>query len=221
MAAEAGSNHSVERASSVPRVFTAGPHVLRLVAIVRLPFPKGLVRTCQELLDAGLPAVEVTLNTPGALEAIAALGSVGAGSVRTVQDAVRAQEAGASFLVTPTVRPEVLAAASVPVVCGALTPTEIDLAWSSGAAYVKLFPASAVGPRYVREVLAPMPEIPLIPTGGITLESVPEYAAAGAAGVGVGSALVSPSIVDAEDWTELRRRARLFLGAWPGPDGRS
>jgi 2-dehydro-3-deoxyphosphogluconate aldolase/(4S)-4-hydroxy-2-oxoglutarate aldolase len=183
---------------------------VRLVAIVRLGSADGLVRVCRELVDAGLPAVEVTLTTPGALQAVAATG-VGVGSVRTVQDARRAQEAGASFLVTPTVRPEVLAAATVPVVCGALTPSEIDLAWSHGAAYVKLFPASAVGPRYVREVLAPMPEVPLIPTGGVTAESIPAYLAAGAVGVGVGSALVDQSIVDAQDWAQLRRRARHLL----------
>jgi 2-dehydro-3-deoxyphosphogluconate aldolase / (4S)-4-hydroxy-2-oxoglutarate aldolase len=185
---------------------------LRLIAIVRLRSPEGLVRVCQELVDAGLSAVEVTLNTPGALEVVGRLG-LGVGSVRSVEDARRAQEAGASFLVTPTVRLEVLAAAAVPVVCGALTPTEIDLAWSSGATYVKLFPASAVGPRYVREILAPMPEVPLIPTGGVTPELVPEYAAAGAVGVGVGSALVGQSIVDAQDWRELRRRARSFIDA--------
>lgn len=184
-----------------------------MIAIVRLSSPEGLVRACQELVDAGLPAVEVTLTTPGALEAIATLGNVGAGSVRTAGDALRAQEAGASFLVTPTVRPEVLAVAKVPVVCGALTPTEIDLAWSAGATFVKVFPASAFGPRYIREVLAPMPEIPLIPTGGVTPELVGEYAAAGAVGVGVGSALVNASLVEDGNWQELRRRAHSFVDA--------
>lgn len=183
---------------------------MRLIAIVRLSRPQGAVRACQELVDAGVPAVEVTLTTPGALDVIRQT-RVGAGSVRTPQDARLAQEAGASFLVTPTTRPEVLAAATVPVVCGALTPTEIDTAWSAGAAYVKLFPASVVGPRYVREVLAPMPDIPLIPTGGITPELAAEYLAAGAAGVGVGSALVQQSLVDEQDWPLLRRRAKAFL----------
>lgn len=187
---------------------------MKLIAIVRLTSSRGLARACQELVDAGLPAVEVTLTTPGALDVVSRFG-LGVGSVRTVSDVQKAQEAGASFIVTPMVRPEVLAAASVPVVCGALTPTEIDLAWSSGASYVKLFPASAFGPRYVREILAPMPEIPLIPTGGITPELVPDYAAVGAAGVGVGSALVNQSLVDDQNWAELRRRARTFLDAWP------
>lgn len=178
---------------------------MRLIAIVRLSSPtqEGLVRVCRELVDAGLPAVEVTLTTPFALEAIAALdGAVGAGSVRTTEDARRAQEAGAAFLVTPIARTEVLRAATVPVVCGALTPTEIDAAWAAGAAFVKVFPSP--GPGYIRDVLAPMPEVPLIPTGGVRLESIVDYAAAGAVGVGVGSALVTDDIV------QLRKRATAF-----------
>jgi 2-dehydro-3-deoxyphosphogluconate aldolase/(4S)-4-hydroxy-2-oxoglutarate aldolase len=181
---------------------------VRLIAIVRLPSPprEVLVRVCQELVDAGLPAVEVTLTTPGALSAIEAMpGVLGAGSVRTPSQARQAQEAGAAFLVTPTVSPAVLAAATIPVVCGALTPTEIDLAWLSGASFVKVFPSP--GPGYIRDVLAPMPDVPLIPTGGVTLTSVEAYAAAGAVGVGVGSALVI------EDLAELRRRARAFVAA--------
>jgi len=181
---------------------------VRLIAIVRLSTPDNVARVCQELVDAGLPGVEVTLNTPGALEAIAALGgAVGAGTVRTAAQARDAQNAGAAFLVTPTVAPEVIRAASVPVICGALTPTEIDLASASGAAYVKVFPASAMGPGYVKEVLAPMPELKLIPTGGVTLAHVAAYAAAGAVGVGVGSSLVT------EDIPELRKRAKAFIEA--------
>jgi 2-dehydro-3-deoxyphosphogluconate aldolase/(4S)-4-hydroxy-2-oxoglutarate aldolase len=184
---------------------------VKLIAIVRLPSAQGLVRVCQELVDAGLPAVEVTLTTPGALQAIAALeGQVGAGSVRTVDDVRRAQEAGASFLVTPVMKLSVLEVAKVPVVCGALTPTEIDAA-SEAAAFVKVFPASVMGPRYIREVLAPMPELKLIPTGGITPSLAQEYLAAGAVGVGIGSALVNAETMD--NPRLLRERAREFLRA--------
>ncbi|WP_117213584.1 bifunctional 4-hydroxy-2-oxoglutarate aldolase/2-dehydro-3-deoxy-phosphogluconate aldolase [Allorhizocola rhizosphaerae] len=190
----------------------------RLIAIVRLRSADGLLRACQELLDAGVPSVEVTLTTPGALDAIQRLG-IGAGSVRTPSEARQAQEAGAAFLVTPTIRPQVVAAAQVPVVCGAFTPTEVDLAASEGAAFVKLFPASLGGPRYVREILAPMPDIPLIPTGGVNLSNLADYAAAGAVGVGVGSALADPTLVEARDWASLRQRARAFVQAaataWP------
>ncbi|MEV0267970.1 bifunctional 4-hydroxy-2-oxoglutarate aldolase/2-dehydro-3-deoxy-phosphogluconate aldolase [Hamadaea sp. NPDC050747] len=200
----------------------------RVIAIIRLPSAEGAVRVGRILADAGLPAVEITLTTPGALSAIGELRAavagaclVGAGSVRTPEQAISAREAGAEFLVTPTVRPAVLAAAEVPVVCGALTPTEIETAADCGAALVKVFPASAFGPGYLRELLAPMPELQLAPTGGVTPESVADYAAAGAVAVGVGSALVDARLVAAEDWTTLRSRADRFMSAaasaWPTP----
>ncbi|WP_253763107.1 bifunctional 4-hydroxy-2-oxoglutarate aldolase/2-dehydro-3-deoxy-phosphogluconate aldolase [Hamadaea flava] len=197
-----------------------------MIAIIRLPSAEGAVRVGEILAGAGLSAVEITLTTPGALSAISELraavaGSclVGAGSVRTPEQAMSAREAGAEFLVTPTVRPAVLAATELPVVCGALTPTEIETAADCGAALVKVFPASAFGPGYLRELLAPMPELRLAPTGGVTPESVAEYAAAGAVAVGVGSALVDARLVAAGAWDVLRDRAARFMSAaasaWP------
>jgi 2-dehydro-3-deoxyphosphogluconate aldolase / (4S)-4-hydroxy-2-oxoglutarate aldolase len=201
----------------------------RVVAIIRLPQADQVLRAGQELAGAGLTAVEVTLTTPGALDAVARLRAelaggcvIGAGSVRTVADVSAAHDAGAQFLVTPTTRVEVLAQArrlGLPVLAGALTPTEIDLAWSAGASAIKVFPASAFGPSYLREVRAPMPEIPLVPTGGVTPGLVADYAAAGAVAVAVGSALVSAELVAAGDWPALRRRVALFrraaAEAWP------
>ena len=203
---------------------------VRVIAIVRLPAPEPVVRVGRELADAGVAALEVALTTPGALDAIAALRkdladrcAVGAGSVRTPSDVAAARAAGAQFLVTPTTRVNVLDAArrdNLPVVCGAFTPTEIDVAWSAGATLVKLFPASLGGPTYLREVLAPLPDVPLVPTGGVTPDSVHAWAAAGAVAVGVGSALVNAAEVAAGDWAALRRRAEAFLSAantapWP------
>ncbi|PZG02727.1 hypothetical protein C1I99_01430 [Micromonospora deserti] len=202
----------------------------RVIGIVRLPAADAVVRAGRELAEAGLTAVEVTLTTPDALDAVAALraelaGScvVGAGSVRAPADVRAAHAAGAQFLVTPTTRVEVLAEASVaglPVVCGAFTPTEVDVAWSSGASLVKLFPASLGGPAYLRELRAPLPDVPLAPTGGVTPESLPGWAAAGAVAVGAGGALVNATEVAAGDWPALRRRARAFVSAaaaapWP------
>ncbi|MCW3843313.1 bifunctional 4-hydroxy-2-oxoglutarate aldolase/2-dehydro-3-deoxy-phosphogluconate aldolase [Micromonospora yasonensis] len=202
----------------------------RVIAIVRLPAPDAVLRTARELATAGLPALEVTLTTPRALDAVAALRAelddscaVGAGSVRTAADVTRARDAGAQFLVTPTTRAEVLtqaAEAGLPVVCGALTPTEVDLAWSAGASLVKLFPASLGGPAYLRELCAPLPDVPLVPTGGVSAESVHGWAAAGAVAVGVGGSLVNATDIAANDWAALRRRARAFLAAagsapWP------
>ncbi|MCP2329290.1 2-dehydro-3-deoxyphosphogluconate aldolase/(4S)-4-hydroxy-2-oxoglutarate aldolase [Hamadaea flava] len=205
---------------------TANGGLGRVIAIIRLPSAEGAVRVGEILAGAGLSAVEITLTTPGALSAISELraavaGSclVGAGSVRTPEQAMSAREAGAEFLVTPTVRPAVLAATELPVVCGALTPTEIETAADCGAALVKVFPASAFGPGYLRELLAPMPELRLAPTGGVTPESVAEYAAAGAVAVGVGSALVDARLVAAGAWDVLRDRAARFMSAaasaWP------
>ncbi|WBB69403.1 bifunctional 4-hydroxy-2-oxoglutarate aldolase/2-dehydro-3-deoxy-phosphogluconate aldolase [Micromonospora sp. WMMD812] len=206
------------------------PHLGRVVAIVRLPSPDAVVRAGHELAEAGLDSIEVTLTTPGALDAVATLRAdlagtcaVGAGSVRTPADVTAARDAGAQFLVTPTTRVEVLAeaaAADLPVVCGAYTPTEIDVAWSGGATMVKLFPASLAGPAYLRELLAPLPDVPVVPTGGVSPESVAQWAAAGAVAVGAGSALVNAAEVAAGDWPALRRRARTFLdaaaaAAWP------
>ncbi|MFI7648395.1 bifunctional 4-hydroxy-2-oxoglutarate aldolase/2-dehydro-3-deoxy-phosphogluconate aldolase [Micromonospora sp. NPDC049460] len=202
----------------------------RVIAIIRLSEPDAAVRAGRELAEVGLDSVEVTLTTPRALDAVATLrgelaGScrVGVGSVRTPAEVSAATEAGAEFLVTPTTRAEVLAqakAAGTPVVCGAFTPTEVDVAWSSGAALVKLFPAGVAGPPYVRELLAPLPDVPLVPTGGVTPDSVAEWAAAGAVAVGAGGALVNAAEVAAGDWAALRRRARAFLAAataahWP------
>jgi 2-dehydro-3-deoxyphosphogluconate aldolase/(4S)-4-hydroxy-2-oxoglutarate aldolase len=204
-----------------------------VIAIIRLPQADQTVRAGQELAGAGLTAIEVTLTTPGALAAVARLradlgGScaVGVGSVRSPADVIAAAEAGAQYLVTPVTRADVLAEAvrlGLQVLAGALTPTEIDAAWSLGAAAVKVFPASAFGPGYIREVRAPMPEIPLVPTGGVTPELVGPYAAAGAVAVAVGSALVSAALVEAQDWPELRRRADAFRAAadaaWPSNSG--
>ncbi|MFG1955321.1 bifunctional 4-hydroxy-2-oxoglutarate aldolase/2-dehydro-3-deoxy-phosphogluconate aldolase [Micromonospora sp. NPDC048830] len=203
-----------------------------MIAIVRLAEPDAAVRAGRELAEAGLDTIEVTLTTPGALDAVATLRAelggtcaVGAGSVRTPADVTAARNAGAEFLVTPTTRVEVLAeaeAAGLPVVCGAFTPTEVDIAWSSGATLVKLFPAGLAGPPYVRELLAPLPDVRLAPTGGVTPESVAGWAAAGAVAVGAGGALVSAADVAGGDWPALRRRARAFLAAaaaarWPAP----
>lgn len=192
----------------------------RVVAIIRLPSAGEVVRVGTILAEAGLTAVEVTLTTPGALEAVAALRSalpgeclVGAGTVRTPDQARSARDAGARFLVTPTLRLPVLAATELPVMCGAFSPTEIETAADAGAALVKIFPATAMGPGYLRDLLAPMPELRLAPTGGVTPQSLAEYAAAGAVAVGVGGSLVNADLVASGDWTELSRRARCFADA--------
>lgn len=177
----------------------------RLVAIVRVA-GAGAVRTAvRALLAAGIRVMEVSLAAPGALDGIrAARGDLpsgallGAGTVRSIADAERALAAGADFLVSPHADPGLVAWArerDVLHVPGALTPTEVAAALDAGAPLIKLFPAGAVGPGYVRDLLAPFPEARLVPTGGVTAANAGAYLEAGAAAVAVGSSLVSEASV--------------------------
>ncbi len=194
-----------------------------VVAIVRLRRCEPADELLEALLSGGVRTVEVTLPTPGALDAVRRWSrdprvSAGVGTVRTAQDVVVAAEAGAEFLVTPTTRTEVLDAAAqrgLPVVSGALTPSEIDLAWGHGAAAVKVFPVTSVGgAAYLRAVREPLDDVVLLPTGGVDVASTQEFARMGCVGVGVGSALVSEELVAAGDWEALRERAQRFVSSW-------
>jgi 2-dehydro-3-deoxyphosphogluconate aldolase / (4S)-4-hydroxy-2-oxoglutarate aldolase len=194
-----------------------------VLAIVRLRRHEPDDALFEALVAGGVDAIEVTLPTPGCLEAVARWAgraeiSVGVGTVRSVQDVAAAVEAGAQFVVTPTTVPEVIGACvarPVPVVCGALSPTEIDTAWSHGATAVKVFPVATVGgPAYVRAVREPLDDVRLLPTGGVDVESTREYARLGCAGVGIGGALVSEPVVAERDWAGLTARAKRFVSAW-------
>jgi 2-dehydro-3-deoxyphosphogluconate aldolase/(4S)-4-hydroxy-2-oxoglutarate aldolase len=175
----------------------------RLVAILRrVPDPDGVV---DALARAGLGVIEITLDADDALEVIARLRrredvSVIAGTVRRPEQVAPAVEAGAEACVSPGLVPAVVERCrelSVPVVPGALTPTEVERAWALGAALVKLFPGSAVGPGYVRELLAPLADVPLIVTGGIDAGNARGFLEAGAAAVGAGSALTGAADIEA------------------------
>lgn len=194
-----------------------------VIAIIRLRETTVPDEAFTALVAGGVRWIEVTVDTPGALAAVSRwreLGQarVGVGTVRTAEHALRAAEAGAQFLVTPTVQAEVLDTArqhDVPVVCGALSPTEIDVAWQGGARAVKVFPVDAVGgPQYVNAVRAPLPDVPLVPTGGVTPALAEEYARLGCAGVGVATSLVDEATVRAGDWAAIERSAAAFVQAW-------
>jgi 2-dehydro-3-deoxyphosphogluconate aldolase / (4S)-4-hydroxy-2-oxoglutarate aldolase len=191
----------------------AGPG---LVAIARGLDPAGLERIATGLLEGGIRAFELTLNSPGALAGIAALARrfesdgllMGAGTVMDIAAAEAAVEAGARFLVSPHTDPELVAwaaARGIPMLLGACTPTEIVTAWRAGAAAVKLFPASVAGPAFVREHQGPLGAIPLVPSGGITIENAAAFIAAGAAALGIGSWLTG----DGEPGGIRDRGARL------------
>lgn len=187
----------------------------RIVAVGRgLPADR-VVRIAEGLAAGGIRAYEVTLTTPDALEAIAALARrgdprllVGAGTVLDVASAEAAVAAGAAFLVSPTFEPAVVAWAverEIPVIPAGFSPTEILAAWRAGASAVKVFPASALGPSFVREMRGPLPEIPLLPTGGLNLDNGPAFLAAGAVAIGIGGWLIG----DGEPEGIAERGARL------------
>lgn len=193
------------------------------IAIIRLDDLTEAVAISRALVEGGLTALEFTLTNSAALDAVAsartALGetaTVGVGTVLTAEQAQGAIEAGAQFLVTPAVRRDVISVAKaqgVPVACGAFTPTEILDAWEAGAPYIKVFPARTLGPSYIKDVLAPLPDLKLVPTGGVDLDNCAAYIKVGAFSVGIGSNLVDPKLVAAKDWAELTRRAAAYVAA--------
>ena len=193
-----------------------------LIAIVRGRSDEHLDAVLDSLAEAGIRSLEVTLNTPGALDALRRasdrLGAgvvLGAGTVRGAADARDAIGAGARYLVSPHTDPaigEVAREAGVAWLPGALTPTEIVAAWSAGATAIKLFPARIGGPRYLRDLREPLDDIPIVPTGGITAESIVDWFAAGAAAVGAGGPLMG-DVLATGDLAGLRVRAGQMLDA--------
>jgi 2-dehydro-3-deoxyphosphogluconate aldolase / (4S)-4-hydroxy-2-oxoglutarate aldolase len=193
----------------------------RALCIVRapsIPDPVGLAST---LVEAGLPIVEFAFTTPDAPRLIERASTVddlllGAGTVLTVAQARDAISAGARFLLTPGLRPEVAAEAlrqDVPVVLGAMTPTEVALAMDAGSTAVKVFPAARLGPGYVSDLLGPFPGTPLVMSGGLHAGNVAEYLTAGAIAVTAGSGVVSPALAQESRFSEIRRRAAEFVDA--------
>ncbi|MGZ8502132.1 MAG: bifunctional 4-hydroxy-2-oxoglutarate aldolase/2-dehydro-3-deoxy-phosphogluconate aldolase [Candidatus Limnocylindrales bacterium] len=162
----------------------------------------SVVRIGEGLAAGGVRAFEITFGRDDAVESIAALHArfgggdellVGAGTVLSVDDAQRALDAGAKFLVMPVTDPDLVAWAAergVPALPGAMTPTEVLAGWAAGAAAIKLFPASVTGPAFIRELHGPFPEIPVVPTGGVTVDMAPGLITAGAVAVGLGSRLI-------------------------------
>ena len=195
-----------------------------IIPIIRAASADVVVPVAEALLHAGLPVVEITLTVPNAIDAIAAVAKrfagkvlLGAGTVTDAESVRRAVDAGAEFIVTPCLVPEVIAAAQragVVVLPGALTPTEVFEAHRLGGDLVKVFPVqSAGGAAYLRALRGPFPDIPLVPTGGVTLENLAEMFRAGAAAVGVGTELISKDALDRRDYTAIGALAKQFVAA--------
>jgi len=209
---------ALDRDATVARIRGGG-----VVAVVRLPTADGLVDVAAALAAGGVPAVEFTMTTPGALAAIEAAASrlgddvvLGAGTVLDAATARMAARAGARFVVGPVLSRDVIEAAheaGAAAIPGAFTPTEIHAAANWGADLVKVFPATGLGPRYLRDLLAPLPDLRLMPSGGVDLANAGAYIEAGAAAISVGSSLVDRVTVANGDMAELTRRAAAFRAA--------
>jgi len=194
----------------------------KVIALVRADDPGHLVDCARALSEGGIGALELTMTTPGAVELCAAVTRalphllVGLGTVLDEETVPRAVAAGARFIVTPCVRPEVIGACrteDVPVLGGAFTPTEVWASWEAGADVVKIFPAEFFGPAYLRSLKGPFPQVELLPTGGVTPETVADFLRAGAFATAAGSSLVTPAALKARDWNALTARARQFVAA--------
>ncbi|UCR87921.1 bifunctional 4-hydroxy-2-oxoglutarate aldolase/2-dehydro-3-deoxy-phosphogluconate aldolase [Mycetocola spongiae] len=193
----------------------------RTLAVVRAPEIQDAAELCRALVAGGITGVELTYTTPNLLKHVARAAEtvsehgaiIGVGTVLTGDQARAAIDAGAQFLVTPGIRPEVAkvaADAGIPFSLGALTPSEVAQALDLGSAVVKIFPARALGPGYLKDLQGPYPGVKLLPSGGIDSVNANEYLAAGAVAVCCGTAVVPPAVVAAGTWGEITARARAF-----------
>jgi 2-dehydro-3-deoxyphosphogluconate aldolase/(4S)-4-hydroxy-2-oxoglutarate aldolase len=208
---------SENRAAIVSAIEAAG-----VVAVIRLKDPAKLRAVIDAIAEGGVRALEITMTVPGATELIAGLAPalpagfvLGAGTVLDVETAARVIDAGAQFVVSPVFRRPTLAAcherdvASMP---GCFTPTEILDAWDAGADIVKVFPATALGPTFFKDVRGPLPHVKLMPTGGVSLDNAGDWIRAGAVAVGVGTALLDARAIAAGDYGVLRANAERIVG---------
>jgi 2-dehydro-3-deoxyphosphogluconate aldolase/(4S)-4-hydroxy-2-oxoglutarate aldolase len=193
----------------------------KVIAVIRMTDEKKVVRVIEAIERGGVKALEITMTTPGALGIITTLSRkktpgilVGAGSVLDQKIAIEAIQAGADFLVSPVTNFDLIRVCRKQdrfVAPGALTPTEILAAWQAGADVVKVFPAASLGPRYFKDLKGPLPQVRLMPTGGVTIENAREFIASGACCVAIGTALLNEKAIETEDWDYLTLRAKALM----------
>ena len=191
-----------------------------ITAVVRTDSPEELVNVAEAINKGGVDVIEITMTTPGALDVVSAVAKkfgdevlIGAGTVLDAETARAVFLAGGEFVVSPVWSPELIAMCrrySKPCVPGAFTPTEIMAAWDAGADMVKVFPASLGGPALIKAIRGPLPQIPLVPTGGVKLDNTAEFIRAGSAMVAVGGNLVNKDLVKEKKFDELTELARRF-----------
>ncbi len=197
-----------------------------LVAIVRVRRPELTLPLAKALVAGGIRAVELTMSIPNALEAVRTIDRelgdkilLGVGTVIDDDTCRAAIDAGAKYVISPITRPSLVAAAHAldrPVMLGAYTPTEAQAAHEAGSDFVKIFPADTLGPSYIKSLLAPLPHLRIVPTGGVNLDTMEAYLAAGSAALGTGSALLKKEIIAGENWGELERLAKRFADRMAG-----
>lgn len=195
----------------------------RLVAVVRCDSPDELPPIAHALLDGGIEIIEVTMTVPGAIEGLRRLvdqvgdrAIVGAGTVLDSRSCAQAIDSGASFVVSPCLVPGVVKTTidrqilSIP---GCFSPAEVFMALDMGAPMVKLFPASVLGPQFIREIHGPFPGLRTMPTGGIDIDNIGEFLSAGASAIGLGSRLVDKAAISKKDYQRITMNARAFRAA--------
>jgi 2-dehydro-3-deoxyphosphogluconate aldolase/(4S)-4-hydroxy-2-oxoglutarate aldolase len=192
-----------------------------IVAVIRTEKPEQLPELCEALVAGGVIALEITFTVPNALEAIrdasrrfADRALVGAGTVLNADMCRAAVGAGAEFVVSPIAKLEIIGAAHAsdkPVMIGAYTPTEAQTAHEAGADFIKIFPADKLGPSYIKALRAPLPHLKIVPTGGVDLNTAPDFLKAGCAALGVGGSLLTAEILKTSNWAELTRLAKAFV----------
>ena len=211
---------TLTRPDVIRRIEDAG-----VIAVVRLTDSAVGREVANALLSGGVTAIEITMTVPRAVELIAELvqtlpqALIGAGTITDPNMARQVIDAGAKFVVSPVFRPRIIEACherDVPVMPGCFTPTEILAAWDAGADIVKLFPATTLGPGYIKDLRGPFPSIKVMPTGGVSRENAADWIRAGAVAVGAGSSLVDAKAVAARQFATITTNARAFVDAVRG-----
>jgi len=209
---------SLDRSAVIERIKFEGA-----VAVIRTDSTERALAAADAVIAGGFRVVEITYSFAGAVDAIAKLAEtnedtllLGAGTILNRDQVHEVVQAGARFLVSPCLLPEVIDAAhelQVAMIPGAFTPTEIYTAYSLGADIVKIFPAVRFGPEYLKAVRGPLPHIPIMPTSGVDASNVSEWFRAGAVAVGAVSSVLDPLLIQKEDWDEITKRAKAFMNA--------
>lgn len=196
---------------------------LGILAVLRGPSEELTIKMVDALVKGGVTGIEITFTTPNALEVVSALNqefsssiTLGMGTLTKPEQAGSAKDAGAKFLVSPHFEKglaEAMVASGLPVMIGALTPSEVFQAYQAGSDVVKIFPGSLGGPAYMKALKGPFPAIPMMPTGGVSDENLKDWFAAGAFAVGAGSKLCPKSLALAGDFKEITRIAERYVDA--------